>query len=84
MVRYLTNGARDTAFGVGGRVTMDFGAAGGGPGMAIQTDGRIVLVGTTGADGAIARLNVDGTLDTTFGAPFAAGTAAVLSAVRRS
>ena len=77
VVRYLTNGARDTAFGVGGRVTMDVGAASGGPGMAIQTDGRIVLVGTTGADGAIARLNVDGTLDTTFGAPFAAGIAAV-------
>ena len=74
VVRYLTNGARDTTFGVGGRVTMRFSPDGGGAtGVALQTDGKIVLVGSTGSDFAIARLNVDGTLDTTFGFPFFTG-----------
>jgi uncharacterized delta-60 repeat protein len=76
VVRYLANGTRDTTFGDNGRVTMDFGPDGGGAaGMAIQADGKIVLVGSTGSDFAIARLNVDGTLDTSFGAPFFAGIA---------
>ena len=35
--------------------------------VAIQDDGKIVLGGRTGTDFGLARLNADGTLDTTFG-----------------
>ena len=34
---------------------------------ALQTDGKIVLAGRKGAFAAVARLNIDGSLDTTFG-----------------
>ena len=35
--------------------------------MALQPDGKIVVVGLSGADFALARYNTNGTLDTTFG-----------------
>ncbi len=59
-------GLSEIAFDIGGS-KLDLGAA-----VAIQTDGKIVAVGSaqndaTDVDFAIARLNPDGTLDTTFG-----------------
>ena len=75
VARYNANGTLDNTFSGDGMFTMDFiGSAGGAAnGLAIQADGRIVIVGSSGSDFAIARLNSNGTLDTTFG-PASTGT----------
>lgn len=73
VVRYLDNGALDSSFGAGGKLTIAFDAASG-PGAAQsviqQPDGKLILVGNfydgTTYDGALARLSPDGTYDTTF------------------
>jgi uncharacterized delta-60 repeat protein len=72
LARYNTNGTLDTTFSGNGRLTMEFGSSGGGGGggaqaVAIQADGKIVVVGSNGSDFAVARFNPNGTLDTTFG-----------------
>jgi uncharacterized delta-60 repeat protein len=78
LVRYNVDGSLDSSFGVGGVTTTDFGSLEPGQlapfdhanAIAVQPDGRIVVVGTTGGlatDFAIARYNPDGTLDVTFG-----------------
>jgi uncharacterized delta-60 repeat protein len=69
ILRYNTNGTPDTTFDGDGRADLsspDFGNA-----VAIQTDGRIIVGGrardlANNRDFAIARLNVNGSLDTTF------------------
>ena len=71
LVRYNSNGTLDAGFGTGGKLTTDFdGTDDHGHGMAIQSDGKILVVGMAGGandDGtAVARYNVNGTLDTTF------------------
>ena len=75
VARYNANGTLDNTFSGDGMFTMDFvGSAGGAAnGLAIQADGRIVIVGSSGSDFAIARLNSNGTLDTTFGPPPSTG-----------
>jgi uncharacterized delta-60 repeat protein len=67
--RYNTNGSLDTSFGGTGALMLDFaGNSDEGTELALQPDGKIVAVGlTVGADFAIARLNTDGTVDSTFG-----------------
>jgi len=73
-VRYLSNGAIDTTFGVGGEVRTDFGDQNfdRARSAALQSDGRIVAVGfaTTHNGGvqnfAVARYTSNGVLDTTF------------------
>jgi uncharacterized delta-60 repeat protein len=73
-------GDLDTSFGVEGRVITDFGDTEMGRELALQPDGKIVVVGNTGpmfnddtgdatslARFAVARYLPDGTLDTTFG-----------------
>ena len=76
VARFTADGELDASFSFDGRTTIDFG---GNTdicnGLAIQTDGKIVVAGSTQPDGdpnvdfAVARLNADGTLDTaTFGA----------------
>ncbi|MCP5009492.1 MAG: hypothetical protein GY942_05905, partial [Aestuariibacter sp.] len=50
-----------------GIVTTDFSASDTGYSMIVQSDGKIVVVGKSGNDIALARYNEDGTLDTTFG-----------------
>jgi uncharacterized delta-60 repeat protein len=73
LARYNTNGTLDTTFSDDGILTMEFGTSlSGGDAaadVAVQTDGKIVIVGSNGADFAVARLNADGTLDATFGPP---------------
>lgn len=72
VARFNADGTPDTSFSFDGVTTIDFAgdedAAGA---IALQADGRIVVVGTTdngsNADFAAARLTADGTLDTTFG-----------------
>jgi len=72
-VRLEPTGALDATFGTAGQVLMDFGNAfDTGRAMAVQPDGKIVIVGTasydtTGSDFAVVRLEPTGALDATFG-----------------
>jgi uncharacterized delta-60 repeat protein len=73
-VRYETDGDLDPAFGTGGVALVDFPGAAPEQAMAVglQSDGKIVLGGYALQGGstshlALARLDTDGTLDTTFG-----------------
>ncbi|MEG4147060.1 DUF4347 domain-containing protein [Microcoleus sp. Pol12B5] len=66
--RYNNDGSLDATFGTGGKVTKDFGlGSSGGSGLAIQPDGKIVMVGGANQDFGVARYNGNGSLDTTFG-----------------
>ncbi len=85
LARYNADGTLDTSFGNAGNglVLTDFGGVtDSASGLAIQTDGKIVAAGISRAnlssqpDFALARYNVDGTLDTSFGN---AGTGLVLT-----
>ncbi|MDB5910520.1 MAG: uncharacterized protein JWP34_4634, partial [Massilia sp.] len=74
VARYNTNGTLDTTFGSGGKVVTDFGTnQSSASAVAVQSDGKIVVVGTTytssfaSNDFAVARLNSDGSLDSSFG-----------------
>jgi uncharacterized delta-60 repeat protein len=81
VTRYLPTGALDTTFSQDGKTTIDFGAQylkAVASDVAVQADGRIVVVGyVSQVEGinqssvedhiAVARLNANGTLDTTFG-----------------
>ena len=83
VARYLANGQPDPAF-AGGHVTTDLGSDNDKAcGVAVQSDGRIVVAGYTGSgdgvDFAVVRYNPNGTLDTTFG-----GTGKVITDVRGS
>src|SRR5262245_41731809 len=70
VVRFNTNGTRDTTFG-GGTGVVTIGAITD-PALVVQADDRIVLAGTvtntqTGEDVCLERLNPDGTRDAIFG-----------------
>jgi uncharacterized delta-60 repeat protein len=76
VVRLNADGSLDTGFGNQGRETVDFGGSVEfAEGMAVQPDGKVVVVGYSdqaqagrGFDFALARLNAtDGSLDSTFG-----------------
>jgi uncharacterized delta-60 repeat protein len=73
VARYNSNGTLDATFDTDGKKTIPFGAPSSAQvnGLAIQPDGKIVLAGgdniPTAGDFALARLNSNGTLDTTFG-----------------
>jgi uncharacterized delta-60 repeat protein len=69
LARYMPDGSLDGAFGSGGRITTNFtgnsddlGAA-----VVLQSDGKIVVGGTSEDNFALARYTPDGGLDTTFG-----------------
>jgi uncharacterized delta-60 repeat protein len=65
---FAAPGDLDTTFGGDGRVFNFFGNADEKlSDFAVQTDGKIVAVGTVRGDFLIARYNINGTLDTTFG-----------------
>jgi uncharacterized delta-60 repeat protein len=70
--RYQTDGSLDSSFGSGGVVTTVVGAGQcEASGVALQPDGKIVVVGTGGTWGdsslTVARYDVGGALDTSFG-----------------
>ena len=83
-VRYLDNGALDATFDLDGKATVDFGGFAPGPtyrddrayGMAVDGQGRVVLVGESADPGtsyppppghfAVARLTATGRLDSSF------------------
>jgi uncharacterized delta-60 repeat protein len=74
LARYDTSGSLDTSFGNGGKVTTDFGSFDNvATGVAVQSDGKIVVAGysdqgtTTGYDFALARYDANGSPDTSFG-----------------
>jgi uncharacterized delta-60 repeat protein len=78
VVRYSANGSLDNSFGIGGKVYTDLGSNDSAGGVAIQSDGRIVVVGYTstatgGNDFAVVRYNVNGSIDKTFGGGQAKG-----------
>jgi uncharacterized delta-60 repeat protein len=78
IARYLANGTLDTSFGTNGQTTISFGSTlpSGISAIAVQSNGNIVLVGSTGGAAgdifsagsnlALARLTVNGMPDTTF------------------
>ena len=71
MVRYNTNGTLDSSFGKDGIVTTAIGSSNDQiSSMILQQDGRIVVAGNSyynrSYDFALARYNIDGTLDTSF------------------
>jgi uncharacterized delta-60 repeat protein len=88
LLRYNANGSLDTTFGTLGKVKTDLGTRvrDQASAMTLMPDGRIVVVGWSMVGGfdaqfAAARYNVNGTLDTSFGAgngfvvrPYADGT----------
>ena len=65
--RYNVDGSLDNSFGTGGRAADNFAAGAVGNDVAIQTDGKIVVVGSSNSDFALARYNIDGNLDSSFG-----------------
>lgn len=71
LVRYNVDGSLDSTFGNGGKVTTAAGRGGGSNDVAFQSDGRIVVAGFSLVDSksnfTVARYNVDGSLDGTFG-----------------
>ena len=68
LLRYNTNGSLDTSFDADGGVTTDIGYDSNdyGNAVAVQADGRIVVVGSSSGDFAVARYNSNGSLDTSF------------------
>jgi uncharacterized delta-60 repeat protein len=73
LARYNPNGSLDTSFSGNGRQTTDFGGStDGASGVAIEGDGKIVVVGCAcpddpnARDFALARYNPNGLLDTSF------------------
>lgn len=74
IARYNNDGSLDNTFGMEGKSTVDFGYNDGAYAVNIQEDGKIVLTGLTFSyidpvanDILIARYNIDGTLDSSFG-----------------
>nr|WP_269820052.1 hypothetical protein [Azotobacter chroococcum] len=75
-LRLNADGTLDTGFGSGGKVVFDIaGSYDEGQSLAVQPDGRILISGSSynldsrRYDIAAIRLNADGSLDNTFGAP---------------
>jgi uncharacterized delta-60 repeat protein len=68
LARYNPNGSLDPSFSGDGRQRTDFGGSDRASGVALQTDGKIVVVGNGGAgdDFALARYNPNGSLDPSF------------------
>jgi uncharacterized delta-60 repeat protein len=67
LARYNPNGVLDTTFLGDGRQTTDFfGGGDAANGVALQANGKIVAVGRAGDDFALARYNLNGSLDPSF------------------
>jgi uncharacterized delta-60 repeat protein len=70
---YAIEGSLDSSFGIGGKVSTDFQGPSDdtGDGVAVQSDGRIVVAATTNdtldRDFAVIRYNTNGSRDTSFG-----------------
>lgn len=71
ILRLNDDGSLDDSFGTGGVVAVNVGVWDYGNTIAVQSDGKIIVAGESQVDGnydfSMARLNTDGTLDTSFG-----------------
>jgi uncharacterized delta-60 repeat protein len=72
LVRYNNSGALDATFGTGGKVTTTFGPNSSAYSVIVQSDAKVVAAGFASPDGttnyfALARYNINGSLDATFG-----------------
>ena len=70
LVRYNTDGSLDSSFGTGGVVISEIGDGATAFGVAVQSDGKIVVtgrIGLTDIDFALARYDSSGMLDPAFG-----------------
>ena len=72
LVRYKSDGTVDSTFGTDGMATADISGSGDFiNSIALQSDGKIIAAGSSsglsGEDFALARFNIDGSLDSTFG-----------------
>jgi len=65
--RYMSKGAPDEGFGSGGCVVTDFDGTGTAWALVLQEDGKVLAAGTSGDNFALARFEVDGSPDLTFG-----------------
>ncbi len=67
LTRYNANGSLDTTFGKKGQVVTDLGTSGAAWGMAVQSDGKIILAGSRSGQLTLVRYTSTGALDSTFG-----------------
>ncbi|WP_349572708.1 M10 family metallopeptidase C-terminal domain-containing protein [Azotobacter salinestris] len=67
VIRLNADGTLDTGFGNGGKARFDGGDHEFGYGLALQADGKILMVGQSATDAGVIRLNTDGSLDSGFG-----------------
>jgi uncharacterized delta-60 repeat protein len=66
LARYNTNGSLDNTFDGDGKLTISIGFAQSAAGLAIQTDGKILIAGSDGSNFVTARFNANGSPDNTF------------------
>ncbi|MCU7842016.1 MAG: DUF4347 domain-containing protein, partial [Candidatus Thiodiazotropha sp. (ex Troendleina suluensis)] len=66
LVRYNVDGSLDTTFDVDGKVTTVLGGIEDGYSVTVQSDGKILVAGSSDSDFALVRYNSDGSLDATF------------------
>ncbi len=67
LARYTANGSLDTTFSGDGKIITDFGSdSEGASALAVQSDGKIVVVGGSGGAVAVARYLRSGVLDASF------------------
>jgi uncharacterized delta-60 repeat protein len=67
LVRYNTDGSLDNTFDLDGKVITDFsGGNDHAASLVIQSDGKILVVGESSYDVALARYNTDGSMDNSF------------------
>lgn len=67
LLRYLPDGALDPTFGQGGIAAQNLGGPVTVDDMALQRDGKILLVGMRPSGFGVTRVNADGQIDTSFG-----------------
>jgi uncharacterized delta-60 repeat protein len=68
LVRYNADGSLDSSFDGDGKVITSVGSSSQGYNIAVQSDGKIVVVGESGGNFAVVRYNADGSWDASFGA----------------
>ena len=66
VLRYNSSGSLDTGFGTGGAAITNLGGTDSANGLALQSDGKIVVTGAGNGDIAVLRYSTDGSLDTGF------------------
>lgn len=67
LLRYNSDGSPDSTFGVDGLVIFDFGSqADEARDVILQENGKLILVGNTNTDPAVARFHADGIVDSSF------------------